>query len=195
MKTKAELASELRDTKEDLQELRFKFTAVIEDRDKLDREASNYRKQLTDEYGSIIDILTDMSVQFKTIGIQLSKDAPMSVLPVAQHYADKFITPTLDHHSLSERKRTYNHIIDVILDDWVDWRYVVIQIAKTDPALVILASNKSCWKNQVALYAKQHPGEKIKCIKLCRELTNMGLKEAKDYVESLNVYGSINKAF
>ena len=65
---------------------------------------------------------------------------------------------------------------------------LIVQIAKDNPAALVNAFNSigsEPWVVKVAPLLEI--GQRIPAIKLCRELTGMGLIEAKAAVESLNI--------
>lgn len=85
----------------------------------------------------------------------------------------------------------YKKVIDLIINDEVDWKKLCIQIAKEHPDIFVkcIEANKEepkelSWEAQVKQYAKSNPNKKINCIKLCRQLTNWGLAEAKNWVDN-----------
>jgi ribosomal protein L7/L12 len=67
---------------------------------------------------------------------------------------------------------------------------ILIEIAKMNPAAVIKGNDalrargkNTYWHKDVIPYLKKE--QKIKAIKLCREITGMGLREAKEAVENI----------
>lgn len=63
---------------------------------------------------------------------------------------------------------------------------ILIEIAKSNPSAIIKGYNSlnhPNWQDEVLPILRS--GQKINAIKRCRELTGMGLKEAKQAVEEL----------
>lgn len=84
-------------------------------------------------------------------------------------------------------------LIDVLTGDReINWKDVVLQLAimypeaVTNALLVSGSSGVSAWMTDVreTLRTSTSNCPKVTAIKRCRELTNMGLKDAKDWVES-----------
>lgn len=80
-------------------------------------------------------------------------------------------------------KNYYAEAIDICADNETDFRAIVIEIAKTNPSLVVRARNSKVWAFQARLI--RNGQSKIEAIKYCRRMTGMGLKEAKEAVEAL----------
>jgi len=80
----------------------------------------------------------------------------------------------------------YAEVIDVISDQSNDWRAIVIEAAKIAPSVISRAASNAKhgpWQKQAkALLAA---GEKLEAIKLCRNMTGMTLKDAKEACEAL----------
>lgn len=73
--------------------------------------------------------------------------------------------------------------IDIVTSEKHDFRQLCINIAKTNPSVLVKAAGYIPWQAEVrrCLASKS----KIDAIKLCRTLTGMSLKDAKDAVERL----------
>jgi len=73
--------------------------------------------------------------------------------------------------------------IDIIMDSSVDFKGICVELAKTNASALVLVA-----KGYVP-YAKYVPfirdGQFIQAIKMHRELTGVGLKEAKDFIEDI----------
>lgn len=71
-----------------------------------------------------------------------------------------------------------------------DWRNICVEIAKTNPSVLVNASRSITSRLKINLAKKgclelMQSERKIEAIKLCREITGMGLRESKEFVESL----------
>lgn len=68
----------------------------------------------------------------------------------------------------------------------IDWDAVLDYLIQTVPGIVADAidqtSELTSWEREVKAYAS--PSTKVPTIKLCRELSGKGLKDAKDWVEA-----------
>ncbi len=81
----------------------------------------------------------------------------------------------------------YAQAIQVLADSKTDFRALVYEVAKANPMAVAKAAQRLeigfGWQKECASLVAS--GLKIQAIKRCRELTGMGLKEAKEAVEAL----------
>lgn len=77
----------------------------------------------------------------------------------------------------------YARAIDIITNPETDFRTMVIEIAKRHPKAVCEVAVFTPWEKECLPLI--HAGEKIQAIKVCRNLTGMPLKEAKDAVVAL----------
>jgi len=77
----------------------------------------------------------------------------------------------------------YAKAIDILTNPETDFRDIVIQIAKMNPQAVVDAVGFNPWERKCIPLIRAD--KKIGAIKLCRELTGIPLKEAKDAVEEL----------
>ena len=78
----------------------------------------------------------------------------------------------------------YAEAINIIMSNRNDWQEIVVRIAQKHPKMVVEAAKEDWKKEAEAIY---RGGDKIGAIKLWRTMTGLGLKEAKDAVESLQV--------
>jgi ribosomal protein L7/L12 len=81
----------------------------------------------------------------------------------------------------------YAQAIQVLADTKTDFRALAYEVAKSNPKAVAKAAQRLelgfGWQKECA--SLMASDLKIQAIKRCRELTGMGLKEAKDAVEAL----------
>ena len=88
---------------------------------------------------------------------------------------------------MKSRTRNFKEVIDVLVSSEIDWKQLVVDIAKDHPASVVVAAGKQIkifgWKEECR--ALVWNGQKIEAIKACRAATGMSLKESKDAVEAL----------
>lgn len=81
----------------------------------------------------------------------------------------------------------YAQAIQVLADSKTDFRALAYEVAKANPKAVAKAAERLDvgfgWQNECA--SLMASGLKVQAIKRCREITGMGLKEAKDAVEAL----------
>ncbi|HWT01147.1 MAG TPA: ribosomal protein L7/L12 [Pyrinomonadaceae bacterium] len=77
----------------------------------------------------------------------------------------------------------YAQAISIITDSNTDFRKLVLEIAKSHPKIIVDAVLKHGWQAEARLLIQA--GQKIDAIRLCRNLTGLSLKEAKDAVEAL----------
>lgn len=81
----------------------------------------------------------------------------------------------------------YAQAIQVLADSKTDFRALAYEVAKANQKAVAKAAERLevgfGWQKECA--ALMASDLKIQAIKRCRELTGMGLKEAKDAVEAL----------
>lgn len=78
----------------------------------------------------------------------------------------------------------YAAVIGLLAEE-TDWKPVVTRIAMKHPKAVYDAIESPGKSLDSILRAQVLAGKKISAIKLCRAEKGIGLKEAKDYVESL----------
>ena len=79
----------------------------------------------------------------------------------------------------------YAEAIDVLMKRG-NFGEILTEIAKVHPKAVVMANravNGPLWQERC--YNILKTGRKIEAIKVCRQLTGMGLKEAKEAVEKL----------
>ena len=86
-------------------------------------------------------------------------------------------------------KEAYQRVIEVLTDPMIDFKAIAINVAKENPQAFLAGLDYSTnirdnpqFQNRVKDILLDN---KIQAIKYVREQTQMGLKEAKDYVESL----------
>ena len=81
----------------------------------------------------------------------------------------------------------YAQAIDVLesLEDGKSTRAIVVEFAKRHPKAFIDAAKSVITDWKVEARILYEAGHKVHAIKYCRELTGMGLHEAKDAVEAL----------
>jgi ribosomal protein L7/L12 len=79
----------------------------------------------------------------------------------------------------------YAEAMEIITDNNLDWRAVVIEIAKKNPSLIVKATDKqnNSLVSEVRLLLRAN--RKINAIKRWRQATGLGLKEAKEVVENI----------
>ena len=81
----------------------------------------------------------------------------------------------------------YSQAIQVLVNDKTEYRALAFEIAKANPKAVVKAAERLevgfGWQRECA--SLMASDLKIAAIKRCRELTGMGLKEAKDACEAL----------
>ena len=90
-------------------------------------------------------------------------------------------------------EQDYKTAIQILSDDSNDWKAISFRIAQNHPSVFISVFDiDQLNKTRVDEALKAHveanggyPDAKIKAIKLCKELTDMNLGEAKRYVEQL----------
>ena len=84
-------------------------------------------------------------------------------------------------------KAAYQEAIDIVTGPGNNdtYRKVILALAKEDPALLVqLYRDVNCNFTRCNVVLDSYGNSKIPCIKAVRQLTGMGLKEAKDFVES-----------
>lgn len=82
----------------------------------------------------------------------------------------------------------YREAIDVITKHRDESEIILIEVAKANPGAVVKAFNTIYheeWHKDIIPLLKVD--RKIQAIKLCRELTGMGLKEAKEACEAIQL--------
>ena len=83
----------------------------------------------------------------------------------------------------------YAEAIKIIANE-NDWKEIVVRIAQKHPKMIVEVAKvaeaaKGGWKKEAeAIY---RGGDKVGAIKLWRAMTGLGIKEAKDAVESLEL--------
>ena len=77
----------------------------------------------------------------------------------------------------------YARAIDIVTNPETDFRGMVIEIAKRHPKAVCEVATFVPWEKECLPLI--HSEQKIQAIKVCRNLTGLPLKEAKDAVEAL----------
>lgn len=77
----------------------------------------------------------------------------------------------------------YARAIDIVTNPETDFRALLIEIAKRHPKAVCEVAVLSPWEKECLPLIRAE--KKIGAIKVCRELTGLPLKEAKDAVEAL----------
>ena len=90
---------------------------------------------------------------------------------------------------------SYQKAIDIVADNRfnTDAKAILLEIMKSNPAVAVAASEKF-WNIPVTVPLPtkvtrmwQEGKNKIQCIKYVRQETGLGLKEAKNYVEALDI--------
>lgn len=92
-------------------------------------------------------------------------------------------------------REAYAQVIDVLTCGDVDYKSVAIALAKACPEVfmeIVGGKHTSSIQNSTE-YSKfnaeilhlMQSNQKVSAVKKCREVTGMGLKEAKDYVEDI----------
>ena len=85
----------------------------------------------------------------------------------------------------------YAQAIDIVTNSSVDFRDLMIEVAKRHPKAIVEAAKLAgvaqtegheSWEWKVIPLLKDH--QKIHAIKICRSMTGMPLKEAKEAVEA-----------
>ncbi len=81
----------------------------------------------------------------------------------------------------------YSQAIQVLADSKTDFRALVYEVAKENPSAIVKAAKRLKigfgWQEECA--SLRAANRTIEAIKRCRELTGMGLREAKEAVEAL----------
>jgi len=77
----------------------------------------------------------------------------------------------------------YARAIDILTKPDIDFRAMVIEIAKRHPKAVCEVAVFETWEKECLPLI--HAEKKIHAVKVCRDLTGMSLKDAKDAVEAL----------
>lgn len=88
--------------------------------------------------------------------------------------------------------QAYAKAIDLLTADNVDYKAVAIALAKQNPELFcsLAAGAGACafpatgWHREVVEHIRSN--HKVSAIKLCREKTGFGLKEAKDIIDDVS---------
>jgi len=75
----------------------------------------------------------------------------------------------------------YAEAIQIVTDEKTDFRALLIEVAKKHPKAVVTAKTGTGWEEEVRFLVES--GQKINAIKVCRNATGMGLREAKEEVE------------
>jgi len=84
----------------------------------------------------------------------------------------------------------YAQAIDILMGKEVDFRSMCIELAKQNPELFCTLAEKTAPTNNsnawhVEAIAHVRGGNIVSAIKLCREKTGFGLKEAKDVMDAV----------
>jgi ribosomal protein L7/L12 len=92
---------------------------------------------------------------------------------------------------LGKRTENFKKAIEYLTGPGLDLKAVIIEIAKTNPAVFCRAVERAKypaakWRRQAE--ALVLAGKKINAIKLCRENTGLGLKEAKEMIDFFEQY-------
>lgn len=90
-------------------------------------------------------------------------------------------------------EQDYKTAIKILSKNTLDWRDICFRIAQEHPSVFISVfntdeMNKNDLDEQLRKHVDFHGGyhvAKIHAIKKCRELTNWGINESKEYVEKL----------
>lgn len=90
-----------------------------------------------------------------------------------------------------DNKRIISDIIDIILDQNIDWRTMGVKLAKINPELLIelVKTIPPTRFPDLPQILKNHG--KIQAIKYIRHESGMGLKEAKEFVDEYCLVNSI----
>lgn len=76
----------------------------------------------------------------------------------------------------------FNKLLDVLMSDKYDHRAIIEKIARTNPKAILDSMSETELRFPL-LHSYCIDREKIKAIKHVRELSGMGLKESKEFVE------------
>jgi hypothetical protein len=85
--------------------------------------------------------------------------------------------------------RYYAQAIDILMGTPVDFKAMCIELAKQNPELFChlaaqaAPSKDNAWHKEALRFMRE--GNKIGAIKLCREKTGFGLREAKDIIDAI----------
>jgi hypothetical protein len=83
----------------------------------------------------------------------------------------------------------YAQAIDILMGREVDFKSMCIELAKQNPELFCTLAAKAAPSKDKAWHreaiAHMRAGEMVSAIKLCREKTGFGLKEAKDVMDAV----------
>ena len=79
-----------------------------------------------------------------------------------------------------------NHeIIDILTDEFLDFRGIVIALAKRNPEILYAIVKGDDQENFEDYIYNTYKNDKVRGVKYIREKTNMGLKEAVDYLRKI----------
>ena len=83
----------------------------------------------------------------------------------------------------------YAEVIEIVTEKKMLAEAIMIEAAKIAPSVIVKAYRKVSGEDSWVPGAKELiiAGQKIQAIKYCREKTGMGLKEAKEAVENINL--------
>ena len=80
----------------------------------------------------------------------------------------------------------YQAAIDVLMDEDIDYKSLVVELVKQDPAMFLLVHQSACnnmpWMKEVDNLLRGE--KKISAIKVWRAHTGDGLKDSRDAVEA-----------
>jgi len=84
--------------------------------------------------------------------------------------------------------QNYKEVIEIISKGDLDWKKICIELAKERPDIFIQYVSKpeklkKEWEDLVKEISRKNPGNKILCIKKCREYSGFDLANAKNWVE------------
>lgn len=83
----------------------------------------------------------------------------------------------------------YAKAIDILMGSPVDFKAICIELAKQQPELFCTLAHGAAPSNDNAWHleaiAHMRAGNLVTAIKLCRQQTGFGLKEAKDIIDAL----------
>jgi len=89
---------------------------------------------------------------------------------------------------LQARCDAYKGVVYMLLNPNLDYKRIVERLAAEHPEIFIELQHEIDWKVKAKEFCRTHDTQKIQCIKYVRELTGMGLKEAKEWVEKESGY-------
>ena len=90
---------------------------------------------------------------------------------------------------LTEKCEAYKKIVEFMAsDNLMDHKGISTRLAIEHPEIFLDMIGENGWEVEIRAYCRQNLDKKIQCIKKLRELTGMGLKEAKDWIETESGY-------